>query len=94
MLRLFECFLNSAKASFLNVIIYLKKKQGGSPMTAIKERLHHIIDEIQEDDAAKILEMIESIKDHKDKAMNVSTSSTSKVEWDPGVDDEVWKYVC
>jgi len=60
-------------------------------MTVVKERLHHIIDELQEDDAAKILEIIENIKDNK--AMNVSTSS-SKVEWDPSVDDEIWQYVC
>jgi hypothetical protein len=60
-------------------------------MTAVKERLHHLIDELQEDDVAKILEMIESVKDNK----VISTSPTSsKVEWDPGVDDEIWKYVC
>jgi hypothetical protein len=60
-------------------------------MTAVKERLHHLIDELQEDDAAKILEMIESVKDNK----VISTSPpSSKVEWDPGVDDEIWKYVC
>jgi hypothetical protein len=60
-------------------------------MTVVKERLHHLIDEIQEDDAAKILEIIENVKDNKE---TILSPSSSKVEWDPGVDDEIWKYVC
>ncbi|MCM3670459.1 hypothetical protein M3181_15950 [Mesobacillus maritimus] len=61
-------------------------------MKSVKQRLHHLIDEMNEQEAESLYENVNDLKSSKIK--NQSKQNHEKLEWDPAVDDEVWQYVC
>ncbi|MCM3585880.1 hypothetical protein M3182_09000 [Mesobacillus maritimus] len=61
-------------------------------MKSVKQRLHHLIDEMDEQEAESLYEIV---NDSKSSKINNQPKQNHKiVEWDPAVDDEVWQYVC
>ncbi|MDQ0157824.1 DUF2281 domain-containing protein [Robertmurraya andreesenii] len=65
-------------------------------MNTAKERLLKIIDEIPEQEIAKILDFAECIKLKKEKGLSgdLTKASESSLDfWENDIDDEVWNNV-
>ncbi len=65
-------------------------------MNTAKERLLKIIDEIPEQEVAKILNFAEYLKAKKEKRLSedLTKASESSLDfWDNDIDDEVWNNV-
>lgn len=65
-------------------------------MNTAKNRLLKIIDEIPEQEVAKILDFAEYLKSKRDKSVSEGLTKASESSlgfWDNDIDDEVWNNV-